>query len=477
MSDSFRRVYDFTKPLDDLWDAVAGDGWSFDLGPDGARLSNTTEGKADVYLRPCAIYGDSIEFLFARGAARKGLFEFCFSGSMEYITMELDLATGHIKVITHEHHKPTPRFEGKVDADFAALTVVRERDALPSLPYEGSAVKILLDGKTAAEVRRIDFLPECKLMFSLIGPGELTLRKVSLSGPPRPRPEYVRVGTWQQKIRPTTPANVDALIEGVRQAAAANVEILVTPETSLTGLRPTHPDLDDRGAIRAALERFGRAVAETPDAPYTLIGYPEWIDGAAVDGATLDEVKINCHRFVRPDGTLGPIMAKVHSCEIGLWHGRRYNLQRVAGVEVAVGVCHDGSYPDVWTTGVMGGARLCLHPMSCGGPSGRIPDIVKAAGGRAKASGAFWASTNANGGAAIVHPEKTRNMPDNILAVAADLTRANPTYPDYSPMGDLLASATLRLWDANGGIPLRTLRSGRKGYELWSQLIPELQEV
>jgi hypothetical protein len=84
---------------------------------------------------------------------------------------------------------------------------------------------------------------------------------------------------------------------------------------------------------------------------------------------------------------------------------------------------------------------------------------------------------NAGGGAAIVYPTTTARIRDTIMAVPKDLTPESPTYPDYSPMGDLLAHTVIRLYDATGCYPMRTLRAGKKAYELWSQMIPPLVEV
>ena len=84
---------------------------------------------------------------------------------------------------------------------------------------------------------------------------------------------------------------------------------------------------------------------------------------------------------------------------------------------------------------------------------------------------------NAGGGAAIVYPTRTARIHDTIMAVPKDLTKENPTYPIYSTMGDLLAHAVIRLYDATGCYPMRTLRSGKTGYEKWSQLVPEIAEV
>ena len=69
---------------------------------------------------------------------------------------------------------------------------------------------------------------------------------------------------------------------------------------------------------------------------------------------------------------------------------------------------------------------------------------------------------------------KVRNT---ILALPDDLTEKSPTYPEYSDLGDQLFHAHIRVWDATGCYPLRTLRGGSKAYEAWSRLVPECVEV
>lgn len=475
MTAEFNCIYDFQQPLDDTWELIPEKGWSFGISPDAAHFVNTSDTSAEIYLRPCAMYGDSYEFQFAPQSKKAGTFCFGFLAGFENINLELNLTTGQLEINTHEFHKNQPRLATKITSEFSKLTCTRQSSPLPGLPYEGSSIKLFLDGKLVAQLDAIDFLPESHIMFSLKGKGEVSLSSFAIRGPQRPRPEFLEVGLWQQSGKTDTEKNVDALITGVRQAADAGVQMLITPETSLTGLRPDHPQLADRDHIQAALAHFQQTVGTIKNAPYTLIGYPEWLDGSTVEAAEIDKVKVNCHRFVRPDGTLGPMMAKVHSCEQGLWHGRNYNLQRVAGVEVAVGVCHDGHYQDVWSTGVMAGARLCLHPLAGGTPSDPIPDILTAMRNKGHQFDSYWLCVNAGGGSGIFRPRTSRKHPNAIIAIPDDLTEKNPTYPTYSTMGDLLAHGKIRLWDATGCFPLRTLRSGKDRYQTWSRLIPKIQ--
>jgi len=444
--------------------------------PGAARLVNAGDGKAEVYLRPCSVNGDTLELRLADDATRRGVLRIGFISGFEFIYIDLALENGAVSVRTHEFHKDQPRAVAAIAPGSSTVVLERHADALPGLPYEGSKLTLHMDGEQVLSVGAIDYLPESHVMFGLQGKGEVTLRSLAISGPARPQPEYAHVGLWQQAPKASIRENADGLLAGIREAAQAGVRILVTPETSFTGLPKPGRPMPNRAVIQAELTRFQQAVAQIASAPFTLIGYPEWIEGGTVAGSTLDAVPVNCHRFICPDGALGPMMAKVHSCEEGLWHGRHYNLQEVEGVKVAVGVCHDGHYQDVWATGIMGGARLCLHPAAGGQLSGHILDIVRSYQSLGTPYCAYWLRVTAGGGAAIVYPQRTAKVVDTVLAVPADLTEANPTWPEYSPMGDLLAHAVIRLWEANGAYPLRTLRSGSK-YDVWQQLVPECRKV
>lgn len=475
---AFFRRCDFTDPADLTWEDCSGPHGRFEVRLGRAKLTHVGEGRAEIYLRPCHQPGDELEWRLTPGAPRAGTFVFGASAGFEYIRVHIDWDAKRLEIFTHEFHKRQPRLATPIDPAFNRVRFVREEDALPGLPYPGARVTVLLDDQPAITLPAIDFLHESWVMFGVEGTGEVSLESWSVRGRARPRPESLHVGAWQQSIRNSTVENVDALIEGVRQAARAGVQVLVTPETSLTGLRVGDPELDDERLIQEQLRRFREQVAAIPSAPYTLVGYPEWVSGREVEGSDLERVRVNAHRFVRPDGTLGPRMAKVHSCEEGFWHGRRYNVQRVAGAEVAVGVCHDGRYQDVFAVGVMAGARLCLHPVGAGRQVvGRIDDLVRGMDNPGNKLEAFWVRVNVTGPTAIFHPFAHSKTRQALLAIGDDYSPRNPTYPDYSPMGDLLVHANIRLWDATGSYPMRTLRNGSAAYRVWSQLVPPIQDV
>ncbi len=471
--------HDLSRTLDAGWEVLPGPAWTFEQGPCGALMTAKEPGRHLVYVRSCSMPGDTTRVVFDQASPRKGRFLIGLQAGFELIELWVDFQTGLMELNTHEYHKPQPRLKGKAPVGVKVLEVVRETCAMPGLEYEGCRITVLADGVQVAQSEPIDFLPEALLTLGFDGPGRVVIKAVEIQGPARPRPEYVNLGVWQQSIKPTTRENVDALLEGVRQAAQAGVKILLTPETSLTGLRPDSPELADEEAIQRELRRFQAGVQAINNAPYTLVGYPEWLDGRDVEGAQLEKVKVNAHRFVRPDGSLGPGMAKVHSCEAGLWHGRKYNLQRVAGVEIALGVCHDGRYQDVWTTGVMAGARVCFHAISAGkiADGANIPERLAGYQNLGQNLDAFWVFCNSGGDAGIVYPCRNARVHNTVLATPQALSEQSPTWPVYSYMGDQLAHARIRLYDATGCYPVRTLRNGNAAYKAWSSLMPAVVDV
>ena len=57
---------------------------------------------------------------------------------------------------------------------------------------------------------------------------------------------------------------------------------------------------------------------------------------------------------------------------------------------------------------------------------------------KAEALSTFWISVRNGGGSAIVRPQAGGKHPEALLAVTKDLSKENPTYPEYSNMGGVI---------------------------------------
>ena len=121
MGPAYVRSYDFSQPLDDCWEVIPDQNWSFDMSPGCARFANRGEGKAEVYQRPCCLPGDTLEIRLVPGAPRSGMLSFGFQVGFEYARFELDLSKGALAVRTHEFHKEQPRLAGKVQTGFRSI--------------------------------------------------------------------------------------------------------------------------------------------------------------------------------------------------------------------------------------------------------------------------------------------------------------------------------------------------------------------
>ena len=84
-----------------------------------------------------------------------------------------------------------------------------------------------------------DVLPEMGVRLAVCNQTILARRFV-LYGEQPPVPEYLHVGGYQVLNQPSIEANLQAICRGARQAAEMGIQLLVTPETSLTGLFAEH---------------------------------------------------------------------------------------------------------------------------------------------------------------------------------------------------------------------------------------------
>ena len=241
------------------------------------------------------------------------------------------------------------------------------------------------------------------------------------------------------------------------------MQLLVTPETSLTGLFPTDPVTQQPGPVKAAEDKVQRFMRGLKQAPYLVMGLPVW---ERVAGHRRRVTRYNVSRVYDPDGHEVSTYAKIHSCETEFWHGYRLQEFDVCGVPVCMHICHDGRYPEVWTLPVMFGARLVLHPSNGGIAKGSI-DAFEAGAGRATGtSHAFYAHVNGGGGSYVAGPQKFHNL----LAVSAECRRDARSFPMIGPPKECLLDAKVRIWDAYGYWPVRSFRASETVAEAYTAL-------
>ncbi len=398
--------------------------------------------------------GDSIELHLDLGRRRAGSVVFGYDGGFEWLHVELDLRRRRVTIRTSECDRRQPVASAPLGS-MGGRHVLRIDKADGAGGYvKLTDVRVRLDGREVLTAEGLNVLGEMGVIVQVAG-SRATLRRFVHRGPAFGVPEYFHVGGWQVLNRPDIDANLASIYRGLRAAAEARVRLLLTPETSLTGLFARDAVTRRAGPIAHAERKLRRFLRGLKGAPYLVTGLPVW---KKATGGPRAGVRYNVSRVYDPDGHIIADGAKVHSCEPDFHHGLRLNEFEVEGVPVSMHVCHDGRYPELWTLPVMFGARLVLHP-SNGGTVGGTVDAFESRVGRATTTThAFYLGVGGGGGSALFGPGKYRNL----LAVSAECGRDNPSFPDVGEPVECLLHRTIRVHDAFGYWPVRSFRAGEQ---------------
>jgi len=397
--------------------------------------------------------GDSITIHYEPAPRQRGRIRFGFSGGMEGAWVILDFGRKRLEFHTSDWRCAQPCRVVPLPAGRKKQHVL----TLEKTPGEGDLVEkadiaVLLTGDQVLRVEGVDVLPE--LGVALESSSARVTRFVH-RGVPSGVPERLHVGGWQMLNVASIPENLASLERGLKLAADAGVQLLVTPETSLTGLFPRDRVTRNRAAVSKAVQEISGLLQRTRNAPHLVVGFPTW---EPTPGYGRRLTRYNVSRVYDPDGGIVSTHAKIHSCEPDFWHGYRLQEFDVCGVPVCMHICHDGRYPEVWTLPVMFGARLILHPSNGGAASGSIDAFEARASASTTTSHAFYIHVNGGGGSYIAGPQKFNNL----LAVSAECQRDSKTFPQVGPAQECLLHAEVRIADAFGYWPVRSFRASEE---------------
>lgn len=401
-------------------------------------------------------HGDSIELHFEILEHGSGALRFGFAGGKEHVIATLDFRKARISVHTSDWSGPQPAASAPLpvrERDSHVLLIAKTETSGGGL-IRNADVRIALDGAEVLTTRDLNVLPEMGVTVEVAGMCVL-LRRFVHRGRPSGIPEYLHIGGWQMLNRRSLADNLDSIRRGLRLAAEAGVELLVTPETSLTGMPPARAITAASACIPKALAKLRRFMRTLKNAPHLVVGLPLW---HGVPGHRRRTARYNGAHVYAPDGTLVASCAKVHECEDGFWHGHQLNEFDVGGVPMCLQVCHDGRYPDVSVLPVMFGARLVVHVANTHGQIKRSIDAFEAwAAGTVGATHAFCIYVNGAGGSCIAGPGTKR-----LLAVSAECRRDVPSFPMMDKPQESLFHARIRVHDSFGYWPMRAFRASEQ---------------
>ena len=429
---------------------VAADG--VECVPGGARLCSTSDEAVSVGAEDVHTWnGDAIELTFRPEGDSRGELEFGYSGGAERALAVVDFAASTLALWTSDWRLRQPVASVKIDIapDRDHVLRLRKTDGGGNL-IRSSDLELFWDGRRMIHEPNQDVLPEMGVRLAVRNQAILARRFV-LYGKQPAVPEYLHVGGYQVLNEPSIEKNLEAICRGARRASELGIQLLLTPETSLTGLFAEHEVTQNPEPVREAEDKLRKFLAELPDAPFLVVGLPVWDrDPEHPDRV----VRYNVSRVYDPDGAILTDCPKIHSCEVDFWHGQSLNEFEVHGVPISLNVCHDARYPDTWTLPVMFGARLILHPANGGKQRCSVDGLECLAHASVTSSHAFYLHVNGGGGSYLVSPHKY----DNLLDTSLESRRDNPAFPMVGEPVECLLHANLRIHDAFGYWPVRSFR-------------------
>ena len=409
--------------------------------------------------------GDTIELHFSVSAKDKGALRFGFAGGKEHAVATLDFRKHRVSLSTSDWTRPQPVASASLSLrkrETHVLLLAKTETPGGGL-IKNADIRVSLDGVKVLAAHDLNILPEMGVSVGVAGT-RLLLRRFVHRGKPSTMPETLHVGGWQMLNRRSIEENMASLRRGLRQAAGEGVDLLVTPETSLTGLPPAGSAAKNPRFVTAAEKGLRRFIRGLKNAPHLVLGFPDW---RRVDAHRRRKTRYNAARVYDPDGKVISTCTKVHACEPDFSHGLRLNEFDILGVPVCMHICHDGRFPNTWTLPVMFGARLILHPANT---HGKVRESIAAFEARANAatgsSHAFYLHVNGAGGSFLAGPLNH----NRVMAVSSECRRDAPSFPMLGEPQEGLLHAQVRPDDSFGYWPTRAFRASETIAQAYVQL-------
>ncbi|MHC4395294.1 MAG: carbon-nitrogen hydrolase family protein [Planctomycetota bacterium] len=397
--------------------------------------------------------GDSIELHFSPPDKSTGRLQFGFMGGFEPATTKLYFDSSEISFSTSDWrlNQPVAKTPFQLTPRDTHVLLIEKTEG-PGTLVKNANIKIYLDGQNLLSLNNQNILPEMGVKI-VAEKANILIRRFVHKGAPSGIPEYLNLGGWQMLNRDNIEQNLDSICRGLTEAADKEIQLLVTPETSLTGLFPRKAVTQNPGPIADAEKKMRDFIRNLKNAPYLVVGLPVW-----KKSGNGHQVRYNVSRLYNPDGDIVATCPKIHSCESNFWHGYRLHEFDIHGVPTTMHICHDARYPELWTLPVMFGARLVLHPANGGNVSGTVDAFQSRAKGSTVTSHAFYINVNGGGGSYIAGPKKYNNL----LAISPECSKDVSTYPNVGPPVEALIHSKIRVHDSFGYWPVRSFRASEE---------------
>ncbi len=443
----------------------------FESTQNGALLS-PADGEV-VQLRGRGVHtwnGNSIELRFRVLDSSTGWLRFGFEADRhEHARVEINFDDGGILFWTSDWRLEQPIASIPLPTPLGSNqshTLLIEKSEADGGLVKNANIAVFLDGEKIMSFEHLDVLPEMGVLVQASGV-KVLVEEFTHRGTPSGVPEYLHLGGYQVLNVDSIEENFESICRGLRMAAESGVELLVTPEMSLTALYPTSPRTREPGPVAEAEAKLRKFIRDLPDAPHVIVGLPVW---EAVPSHGLDQTRYIASRVYDPDGEVLHTARKVHSAEQEVWHGYQINEFDINGVPISLHICHDRRYPELQTLPVMFGSRLNIHPSNGGDVTGSVSGFEEVAKSFTAETHAFYINVNGGGGSYIVGPQPAGNL----IVAGEESMRDNPNFPLVGKPTENFFHANIRVHDAFGYWPTRSFRASESVAQAYVNLYREL---
>ncbi len=233
-------------------------------------------------------------------------------------------------------------------------------------------------------------------------------------------------GCAQMTVTDRVADNLERAVRFIRRADSLGVELLLFPETALSGYRPLHFQ-DKPFPAREELEQaLARVREETARAGiFVVIGTSDWRG---------DSLYNTAHLLGR-DGAILATFDKLHGTGGAVYAaGRSFRPVELEGLKCGLQICYDARFPEPWRLLALEGVSVMLHiSHAAGGDSWKIPVWEGHLRSRAAENGIWVVSCNCAGPVqagksyvidpdGLLHAESNQDREELITAVV-DPTR------------------------------------------------------
>jgi len=221
------------------------------------------------------------------------------------------------------------------------------------------------------------------IFFSLAVSISTSLANDFSSGP-------IKVGCAQIGVTDNVQVNLEKILSYIEKADSQGVQILLFPETALSGYRPYHfkdKPFPEKEVLEKGLEMVCLKTREK--GMHIVLGTTSYEDGGLY----------NIVYFIDDRGKIVASHAKTHGTgDKYFLAGKEIRTFELKGMRFGMQICYDARFPEAWRMQALDGAKVIFHVShAAGGDAWKIPVWEAHIRSRAAENGIWVVSCNTSG--------------------------------------------------------------------------------